>query len=173
MPTTAQTFRLKRGFCHITNEDILMSRWERVEDFSRSNPLNAMLFGISSELAVMAFIGYFGYQNYTTGNYINVGMMGIFLILAGYRIVHYFLYASDNQIKRADITLVEYKPGIPYLTIPQFVLYYEVNNKQKKRLLPLSGLLYGKSARADAMKIMKDSGLYKPGEQNEDLLDSV
>jgi hypothetical protein len=172
MPITALTFRLKRGFCHITDEDVLMSRWDRVEDFSRSNPINAMIFGISTELIVVAIIGYFGYKSYLIGNYINIGLMGIFLIMAVYRIVHYFLYSSDNQIKREDITLVEYKPGIPYLTIPQFVLYYEVNNKQKKRLIPLSGLLYGKSARVNAMKIMKDSGLYKPGELNEDLLDS-
>ncbi len=173
MPKESEKFRLKRGFCHITEDAVMITRYEHLQDFTQRSRLSLMLYAISPELFVSAFILYLAYNAFLIENWINVGFMGLLFLLNAYRIVMHFIYSPDNLIKRSEITLVDYKPGIPFITIPQFVIYYETEGKQRKRLLPVAGMLYGKSARTNAMKIMKASGLYNPGDLNEDLLDSA
>lgn len=173
MPQSSTKFRLKKGFCHITDDAVMITRYEHLEDFSQKSRLSLLLYGLSTEILVAGFIAYMAFDRFQTGNWPYVGLMALLFLLNGYRIVMHFLYSSDNLIKRDEISLVEFKKGIPYFIVPQFVIYYESGGKQRKRLLPLAGSLYGKSARTTVMEAMKNSGLYKPGALNEDLLDSV
>ncbi|MCF6131915.1 phosphoribosylaminoimidazolesuccinocarboxamide synthase [Flavobacterium wongokense] len=158
-----KVFKTKTGFCHISQDKIILSRdgfAGNVSDVVVGNKISRILtiYGIIS-----VFLIYTAYEDYNRGN----NFSAIFYFLLALLLIFGIWKSINNSaapiIERANIKKVEFKKGIVGLTRSRFEILFEDNNgKTKKRLILLPGSLNnGEEETKKALSIMKAEGLIK------------
>ena len=156
-------FRTKTGACMITRERILLTREgargaaaDRI--YGNSMGRTRLIYG-SLGLASLAF----GVWSLVNGETI----AGVFLCVFG--IVFLRNIAASRNISVAPIIdlsairTVEAHPPRPPATRGYFVVWFEKNGKERKRLIALPGIMEnGQDEYARAEAAMRDAGLISP-----------
>jgi hypothetical protein len=157
---TDKTFRTKTGFCHVTNDKIILTRDGVIGNLSKVTVGdNVTRILIIYGLLSIGLI-YFTYDSYAKGDMATTvffGLMGLYLI---YGIVKSRNHSATPIIERKDIKSVTYNSGTSGLTRPRFEVEFNDNGQIKKRLIMLPGTLAGGQREADkAVQIMRDEKL--------------
>lgn len=127
-----KTFILKKGYCHVDDEDLVISKSSKPGEVA--NPkVNFLLIFLSIMLIVTLVytVKNFNRESALTPFYgIAAGIIALNLILNWNK-------SSDTVIKRADIAKIEHKPA-GTLTSDFFIVRYSVKGKMKQRVLMLA-----------------------------------
>ena len=156
-------FRTKTGFCHLTDDKIILTRDGVIGNVSKvvvgDNIARILVF----YMLLAATLIYLAYNNYQKGD---TTVAAIFVLLALY-LVYGVVKSRKNTaspiIERKDIKSVAYNPGIRGLTRPRFtVTFVNEHGQMKQRLIMLPGTMSGGQAETKtAVQIMTDEGLLK------------
>jgi hypothetical protein len=153
---TAKAFRTKTGFCHVTDDQIILTRDGVIGNISNV----AVGSNISRILLIYGLLSigliYFAYDSYIKGDTamtVFFGLIGIYLI---YGIIKNRNNSATSVIERRNIKNVTYNPGISGLTRPRFEIEFYDSGQIKKRLIMLPGTLAGQEREKNkAVQIMK------------------
>jgi hypothetical protein len=156
-----RTFKTKTGFCHISDDKIVLTRDGIIGNVSKLTVGNSIqrTLAISGILSFVLF--YSAYEGYRQGN----SFEPVFYILIGVVLIINILTSINNSatpiIERTKIRSVHFKKAIWGLTRSRFeVLFEDENGKLKKRLIMLPGSLTGGDEETEqALKIMAEEGL--------------
>jgi hypothetical protein len=128
----AKTFTLKKGYCHVNDEDLVISKSEKPGEVS--NPkVNFLLVFLSIMLiiTIVYTVRNFNRDSVLTPVYgVAAGIIALNLILNWNK-------SSDTVIKLADVVKIEHKPA-GTLTSDFFIVKYCVKGKMKQRVLMLA-----------------------------------
>ena len=157
---TEKTFRTKTGFCHVTEDKIILTRdgvIGKVAKVTVGNNISRILiiYGLMSIGLI-----YFAYVSYVKGDTTTTlffGLIGLYLI---YGIIKSRNNSATPIIERKEIKKVTYNSGTSGLTRPRFEIEFNDNGEIKKRLIMLPGTLAGGQNEADkAVQIMREEKL--------------
>lgn len=128
----AKSFALKRGYCHIDEENLMISKSD--QPYKIGNPkvnFQRVFFGAMLILTVYFMIRFLNQENKALAMVYGfaAGIIGLNLVLNWNK-------SHDTCIKIEDVCSVEYKPSSA-LTNDFFILKYCVGGKQKQRILML------------------------------------
>lgn len=158
-----KVFKTKTGFCHITQDKIILSRdgfAGNVSEVIVGNKISRILiiYGLIS-----AFLIYTAYDDYSKNNFFSACFYFSLALLLIYGIFKSINNSASPIIERNRIKKVEFKKAIVGLTRSRFEILFEDNNgKPKKRLVLLPGSLSnGEEETQKALSIMKEEGLIK------------
>ncbi|WP_299782968.1 phosphoribosylaminoimidazolesuccinocarboxamide synthase [uncultured Formosa sp.] len=160
---TEQTFKTKTGFCHITEDKIILTRdgiIGNVAELTTGKSIYRIL-GIYGIMAI--FLLYMAYTKIVKEDWIEFAVycgIGIYLV---YSLIKSINLSATPIIERNKIKSVEFKPAKKFLTRSYFKVNFKQNDgKIKSRLIMLPGSLTdGTSETEKAIGIMKNAGLIK------------
>lgn len=153
---TEKVFQTKTGFCHITRDQILLTREGKIGNLAKvtmgtniARPLITYVL-ISLGLFTFAFKGFLERQIPTASIFLLLGILLVFAIIKSLN------NSASPIIDRKDITGIKFKNAIPGTTRSYFVINFKNDKGQiKRRLILLPGSLTGgKNATARALEIM-------------------
>jgi len=158
---TEQTFKTKTGFCHITEDKIILTRdgiIGNVAELTTGNKIIRLLiiYGLIASLMI-----YNAYNDFKDENWLFFGLYLIGGIYLTYTVFKSINLSATPIIERNKIKHVEFKPAKKYLTRSYFKVDFEQNiGKIKSRLIMLPGSLNdGTNETEKAIGIMKNAGL--------------
>lgn len=128
----SKTFALKRGYCHIDDENILISMSD--QPYKIGNPkvnFQRIFFGAIFILSIIFLI-----QSMNKANQPMMVFYGFVAGIVGVNILVNWNKSSDTCIHIQDVSCIEYKPASS-LTNDFFILKYVVNGRKKQRVLML------------------------------------
>lgn len=127
-----KTFILKKGYCHVDDEELVISKSEKPGEVA--NPkLNFLLVFLSIMfiVTIVYTVRNFNRDSVLTPFYgIAAGIIALNLILNWNK-------SADTVIKIGDIVKIEHKPS-GTLTSDFFIVKYSVKGKMKQRVLMLA-----------------------------------
>jgi hypothetical protein len=155
-----KVFRTKTGFCHVTVDQIILTRDGVVGSVAKVTVGN----NISRILIIYGLISlglfYFAYDSYLKGNTFTTvlfGLLGLYLI---YGITSSLNNSATPIIDRKDIKTTKFVKGTSGLSRSRFEIEFSEGGKIKKRLILLPGSLTGGREEADkAVEIMREEKL--------------
>jgi hypothetical protein len=153
-------FRTKTGFCHITQDGIILTRDGVLGNVAKLTVGNniARILIIYGVLSVGLL--YFAYDNFSHGQFLPATFFGLFGLYLIYGTVTSMNNSATPIIERKDIKRVIFKKAIPGLTRSRFEVEFNENGKIKKRLILLpSSLTGGQDETTKAVQIMTDERL--------------
>lgn len=158
---TEQTFKTKTGFCHITEDKIILTRdgiIGNVAELTSGNNITRLLisYGLIASLMI-----YNAYNNFKSENWLFFGLSAIAGIYLLYSVFKSINLSTTPIIERNKIKNVKFKPAKKFLTRSYFKVDFEQNvGKIKSRLIMLPGSLNdGTNETEKAVGIMKNAGL--------------
>jgi hypothetical protein len=127
----SKTFILKKGYCHVDEEDLVISKSEKPGDVA--NPKVNFLIVFLSIMLIVTIV-------YTVKNFNRDSVLTPFYgaaagIIALNLIINWNK-SADTLIKRSDIVKIEHKPA-GTLTSDFFIVKYSVKGKVKQRVIML------------------------------------
>ena len=128
----AKTFALKRGYCHIDDENIMISMSD--QPYKVGNPkvnFQRVFFGAIFVLSVIFLI-----QSVSMANQAMMVFYGFVAGIVGLNVVLNWNKSSDTCIHINDVSCIEYKPS-GSLTNDFFLVKYVSNGRKKQRILML------------------------------------
>lgn len=128
----SKTFALKRGYCHIDDENILISMSD--QPYKIGNPkvnFQRIFFGAIFILSIIFLI-----QSMNKANQPMMVFYGFVAGIVGVNILVNWNKSSDTCIHIQDVSCIEYKPASS-LTNDFFIVKYVVNGRKKQRVLML------------------------------------
>lgn len=161
MTTTDKIFRTKTGYCHITEDKLILSTSDNPERAAQEKARN----NIVVTLILYGLVGLaFAYRSYTLFTDQRYFVTALFALAAIVFIINVFVSwerSSTPVIERRSISAVKFKKGIPGLTRPRFDVYFTTpSGKTRKRLILLPGSLSGgKHDSEEALRIMTSEKL--------------
>jgi hypothetical protein len=153
-------FKTKTGFCHVTEDKIILTRDGVVGNVSKvvvGNNISRILiiYGLLSPGVL-----FFAYNNYLKGDLfaaVLFGLLGLYLIIGIFKSLN---NSTTPVIERKDIRSTRLIKGTAGLTRSRFEIEFDEAGKTKKRLILLPGSLTGGQAEAEkAIKIMRSEKL--------------
>jgi hypothetical protein len=153
---TENTFRTKTGYCHITEDRIILTRNGVIGNLSKLAMGNNMarpliIYGLLS-------LGLFSlaYKSFSEGEKVSANislLLGLLLIVS---IIKNFNNSATPVIEREKIRDIEFKNAIPGATRAYFIVHFENDNGDlKRRLILLPGsLTNGPKETQKAVEIM-------------------
>jgi hypothetical protein len=155
-----KTFRTKTGFCHVTEDQIILTRDGVIGSVAKVTVGNS----ISRILIIYGVISlgliYFAYDSYIKGGMfvtILFGLLGLYLINA---IIKSLNNSATPIIDRKEIKTTKFIKGTSGLTRSRFEIEFNEGGTIKKRLILLPGSLTGgKDETEKALEIMKEEKL--------------
>lgn len=166
--------KMSRGYCHITDSEVLFSRESNIKHVTVNESFMSQ-YGIKIYrlLLIPVFI-FIGYKNY--GRDDNFGLY-FYLFLITYLIISTSLtlkYSLKQKIDRETISHVTFQEAIAGVRLARFVIHFQDRGKRKMRLVPMPSKLAGGDAKtASALEAMKESGLYDKASENADIIDAI
>jgi len=153
-------FRTKTGFCHVTEDQIILTRDGVIGNVAKVTVGNS----ISRILIIYGLISlgliYFAYDSYLKGDTfatILFGLLGLYLI---YGITKSLNNSATPIIDRKDIKTTKFIKGTSGLSRSRFEIEFNEGGKIKKRLILLPGSMTGGQNEADkAVEIMRGEKL--------------
>jgi hypothetical protein len=155
-----KVFKTKTGFCHITEEKIILTRdgvMGTIASMEVGNNIPKLLitYGLTS-----LWLMYCAYNSYLNGDTFEVVIFGLFGLCLVYVIAKSLNNSATPIIDRKDIKTVKFIKGISGLTRSRFEVEFNQKGKIKKRLILLPGSLTdGQNETEKAIKIMTDEKL--------------
>lgn len=155
-----KTFKTRTGFCHVTPEQIILTRDGIIGNISR-----VTVGSKATRILIVYGLVTLGVIYFAHGSFIRGDMAtGLFFGLIGLYLIYGILKSRNNSAKpiidRKDIKKVTYHSGISGLTRPRFVVEFNDNGQMKKRFIILHGTLIGGQREADkAVQVMRDEEL--------------
>lgn len=155
-----KVFKTKTGFCHVTDDQIILTRDGVVGSVTKVTVGN----NISRILIIYGLISlglfYFAYDSYLKGDTITTilfGLLGLYLI---YGISKSLNNSATPIIERKDIKTTKFIKGTSGLSRSRFEIEFNEGGKLKKRLILLPGSLNdGQNETEKAVEIMQDEKL--------------
>lgn len=160
---TEQTFKTKTGFCHITEDKIILTRDGIIGNVAELTT-GKSIYRILGMYGIMAVILlYMAYTKLIKKDWIELAMyfgIGAYLL---YSMTKSINLSAIPIIERDKIKNVEFKSAKKFLTRSYFKVNFEQNDgKVKSRLIMLPGSLTdGINETEKAIGIMKNAGLIK------------
>lgn len=127
-----KTFALKRGYCHIDEENIMISMSD--QPYNVSNPkvnFQRVFFGAIFVLSVIFLI-----QSINGSSKAMITFYGFVSGIVGLNLLLNWNKSSDTCIHIKDVRCIEYRPASS-LTNDFFIVKYVVDGKKKQRILML------------------------------------
>jgi hypothetical protein len=155
-----KTFKTKTGFCHVTQDQIILTR-----DGIAGNAAKVMVGNsISRILIIYGFLSlmlvYFTYDSYLKGNIFVAILLGLSALYLINGIIKSVNNSATPIIERKDITAIKFVKGFPGLTRSRFEIEFNDEGKSKKRLILLPGSMTGGQEETEkAIAIMRDEKL--------------
>lgn len=141
-------FRTKTGFCHITDDRLILTRDGVTGNFSKVVVGNRITRILAIYGCLSIALLYFAYDSYAHGDRATTWLLGFTALYLVYGIVKSRKYSATPIIERKDIQRVTYNGGIPGLTRPRFEVEFNDNGEWRKRLIMLPGTLSGGQSEA-------------------------
>lgn len=141
----AKTFALKRGFCHIDDENLMISMSD--QPYKVANPkvnFQRVFFGAIFVLSIIFMI-----QSLSGANQIMATFYGFVSGIVGINLLINWNKSADTCIPITDVSCIEHKPA-GSLTNDFFIIKYIAKGKQKQRVLMLH-----KSAKGNKKELNK------------------
>lgn len=142
-----RTFALKRGYCHIGDDSIMISMSDK--PYKVDNPkfnFQRIFFGAIFVLSVV-----FLFQSLNGSNKVMIMFYGFVSGIVGLNLLLNWNKNNDTYIPIKDISCIEYKPA-GALTNDFFLVKYMTNGKKKQRILMLHRSLKGKAKELNKIK---------------------
>ena len=152
-----QTFKTKTGFCHISTNEIQLTRDGVVGNFSKvvsgkKISTTLILYGV-----LTLGLAYYGFKELQNGQIVAPIIYLLLCILFLYVIIDSLNNSAAPIIQRDKIVNIQFKKGIPGLTRSRFDVFFKnENNKIQRRIILLHS---NKKEVEKAMEIMKKEGL--------------
>ncbi len=152
-----QTFKTKTGFCHISTNEIQLTRDGVVGNFpkvvnGKKISTTLILYG-----ALTLGLAYYGFKELQNGQIVSPIIYLLLCILFLYVIIDSLNNSATPIIQRDKIVNIQFKKGIPGLTRSRFDVFFKnENNKIQRRIILLHS---NKKEVEKAMEIMKKEGL--------------
>lgn len=141
----AKTFALKRGYCHIDDENIIISMSD--QPYKVGNPkinFQRIFFGAIFVLSIVFLV-----QAINGAQKQMVVFYGFVAGIVGLNMLLNWNKNDDTCINIKDVSCIEYKPA-GTLTNDFFIVKYVAKGKKKQRILMLS-----RSARGNSKEVAK------------------
>ena len=155
-----KTFRTKTGFCHVTEDQIILTRDGVIGSVAKvtvGNNISRIL--IIYGLITLGLI-YFAYDSCLKGDTFTTilfGLLGLYLINGIFKSLN---NSATPIIDRKDIKTTKFIKGTSGLTRSRFEIEFNEYGKTKKRLILLPGSLTGGQDETEkAVEIMKEEKL--------------
>ena len=153
-------FRTKTGFCHVTEDQIILTRNGIIGSVSKTvvgNNIARMLI-IYGVVSVGLF--YFAYDSFLNDKMIEAVFFGLLASYLVYGSIGSLHNSAAPIINRNDIQAVRFIKGIPGLTRSRFEIDFNDQGKPKKRLILLPrSLSGGQEVSQEAIQIMRSENL--------------
>ena len=152
-----QTFKTKTGFCHISTNEIQLTRDGVVGNFpkvvnGKKISTTLILYGV-----LTLGLAYYGFKELQNGQIVSPIIYLLLCILFLYVIIDSLNNSATPIIQRDKIVNIQFKKGIPGLTRSRFDVFFKnENNKIQRRIILLHS---NKKEVEKAMEIMKKEGL--------------
>jgi hypothetical protein len=153
-------FRTKTGFCHVTEDQIILTRDGAIGNAAKvivGNNISRILitYGIISIVLI-----YLAYDSYLKGDTPITIMFGLFVLYLIYGIVKSLNNSATPIIDRKDIRTTKFIKGISGLSRSRFEIEFTEGAKIRKRLILLPGSMAGGADETDkAVEIMREEKL--------------
>ena len=160
---TEQTFKTKTGFCHITEDKIVLTRDGIIGNMAELTTGNSIVRLLIIYGLIAALMIYNAYGDFKNENWLFFGLYLIGGIYLTYTVFKSINLSATPIIERNKIKNVEFKSAKKNLTRSYFKINFEQNDgKIKSRLIMLPGSLNdGANETEKAIGIMKNAGLIK------------
>jgi len=155
-----KTFKTKTGFCHITSDQIILTREGVIGDMAKvmigdSITGTLVVYGLLS----IAFI-FAAYISYLIDDIVIALFLGWIGLYLAYLVVKSRKNTATPVIDRKEIKRLSFNPGIPGLTRARFEIVFNDNGRLKNRIIILPGTLAGGQSEAQkALQIMREERL--------------
>lgn len=143
----AKTFSLKRGYCHVDDENITISMSDK--PYKVDNPkisFQKVVFG-----AVFLLSIYFMVKFLIGGNKVMAMLYGFAAGIVGLNLLLNWNKSSDTCIHVDDVRCIEYHAA-GSLTNDFFIVKYVVDGKKKQRILMLPRTIRGNKKELEKIK---------------------
>ena len=176
MTEESVSFKVKRNYVHITEDALKIWNDPSLASFSESDGMARLYLSIFGRLLIIA---YFSYKYLIQDSGIiearpfSLVFIGILVVVYVAQTVYNLQFSYTNNIPRESIHSITYKKGITLFVASHLIVYFEQNGKQRRRFIPFSGLFGDPNDKKDGLQKLKEAGLYKPGAEDENLLDSI
>jgi hypothetical protein len=154
------TFKTKTGFCHVTEDKIILTRDGVVGNVSKVVVGNNILRILIIYGLLSSGLLFFAYNNYLNGDLFATalfGLLGLYLIIGIFKSLN---NSTTPVIERSDIRSLKFIKGITGVTRSRFEIEFDEAGKTKKRLILLPGSLTGGETETEnAIKIMRSEKL--------------
>jgi hypothetical protein len=155
-----KVFRTKIGFCHVTKDQIILTRNGVVGSVATMSVGKS----ISRIRIIYGFISlalfYVAYDSYLKGNTFVTCILGLLALYLIYGIFKSLSNSATPIIDRKDIKTTKFIKGISGLTRSRFEIAFNEGGKIKKRLILLPGSMTGdRDEVGKAVEIMKEENL--------------
>ena len=155
-----KTFRTKTGFCHVTADQIILTRDGVIGNVAKVTVGNNILRILIIYGLISVGLIYFAYDSYLKGNTIATilfGLLGLYLI---YGVAKSLNNSATPVIDRKDIKTIKFIKGTSGLGRSRFEIEFSQGGKIKKRLILLPGSMTGGHVETDkAVEIMREEKL--------------
>ena len=160
---TEQTFKTKTGFCHITEDKVVLTRDGIIGNVAELTTGNSIVRLLIIYGLIAALMIYNAYNDFKNENWFFFGLYLIGGIYLTYTVFKSLNLSATPIIERNKIKNVEFKSAKKFLTRSYFKVNFEQNDgKIKSRLIMLPGSLNdGTNETEKAIEIMKNAGLIK------------
>lgn len=155
---TENTFRTKTGYCHITEDKIILTRDGIIGNFSKVTMGN----NIARPLIIYGLIAlglfFLAYKSFSEGQRVSANISLILGLLLVVNIIKNLNNSATPVIDRERIRDIKFKNAITGATRSYFIIHFE-NDKGdlKRRLILLPGsLTSGKEETQKALQIMTE-----------------
>ena len=153
---TENTFRTKTGYCHITEDKIILTRDGIIGNLAKATMGN----NIARPLIIYGLISlglfFLAFKSFSEGEKVSANISLILGLLLVVNIIRSFNNSATPVIDRDRIRDIEFKNAITGATRSYFIIHFE-NDKGdlKRRLILLPGsLTNGKEETQKALQIM-------------------
>lgn len=167
-------FEMSRGFCHITKDEVLLSKESNLKQVTASDTFFRQYGMKIYRLTIIPFLIYIGYDDYMDGDTFGV-CLTIFLValLLATTIVS-FKYSLKQKIERNTISHLKYQEGIFGVRLPGFVIHFQDRGKRKMCLIPMPIKIAGGQTKINnAIEILREAGLYDKASDNSEIIDAI
>ncbi len=174
MDEAEYTIKMKRGYCHITADELIFSKEENVAEAERT-PSIINQYGMFLYRAIFIVIMIvWARRDFLNEDYTTAGIFSLYALAAAIFLAVALTYSQAVIIPRNTIDHVTFRPSAPLLTRAFFTIYFTRRGKQRKRILILPGIFNGGTkATKKALETMRMAGLYEKSSENSDIIDAV
>lgn len=169
-----KTFKVRRGYCHVLEEGLLLNADEIPGNGPFETKDKAYWGIVGRQVLFIALLAYWVYDNFMQGYWKSPLFYSVMLLYIVARTIYVAQFSYVNFIPRESIHYIKIHHAIPFVRVNTLVVHFSKDGKQLKRMIPMPGYLNNpKESLEDAVEILKEENLYTPGADDSQLIDSI